>query len=219
MRQAKNQGTCLKEFKIQIPLDLEQTSTSPAQLHIFWKSSVMEQRQQPPTSETTQLKQREIPIGTSVGGRYKVQRLLGQGGFGRSYLASDTQRFDELCVLKEFVPADQSKQVLQKAVELFKQEAKTLYQIAHPQIPKFLAGFTQAQRLFIVQDYIAWHHLCPTVAPTQATGAVVFGSRGHPMAAGSAARAGVSPQAQSDSSGYCARQHYVFPRSGLADPD
>ncbi|MDJ0706255.1 MAG: protein kinase [Leptolyngbyaceae cyanobacterium MO_188.B28] len=89
-----------------------------------------------------------------VGGRYKIQRILGQGGFGRSYLVSDNQRFGELCVLKEFVPANKSNHVVQKALALFKREAKTLYQINHPQIPKFLACFTQAQRLFIVQEYV-----------------------------------------------------------------
>lgn len=114
----------------------------------------MEQGRPTPTSESAQLKQREIATGTLVGGRYRVERLLGQGGFGRSYLAIDSQRFDEFCVLKEFVPANQSPHLLQKAVELFKKEAKTLYQINHPQIPKFLAGFTQSQRLFIVQEYI-----------------------------------------------------------------
>ena len=92
--------------------------------------------------------------GSKVGGRYKVQRVLGQGGFGRSYLVEDTQRFGELCVLKEFFPASTSKRTLQKALELFKREAKTLYQIDHPQIPKFMACFTQGKRLFIVQEYI-----------------------------------------------------------------
>lgn len=92
--------------------------------------------------------------GTRVGGRYGVQRVLGQGGFGRSYLVEDAQRFGELCVLKEFFPANKSGKSLQKALDLFKREAKTLYQINHPQVPKFLACFTQAQRLFIVQEYI-----------------------------------------------------------------
>jgi serine/threonine protein kinase len=114
----------------------------------------MEQRPQPPQASLPQQKQQEIPIGTLVGGRYRIRKLLGQGGFGRSYLVSDIQRFDEQCVLKEFVPASQSGQALQKAIDLFKQEAKALYQIDHPQIPKFLAGFTQSQRLFIVQQYI-----------------------------------------------------------------
>ncbi|MEB3268192.1 MAG: protein kinase [Leptolyngbya sp.] len=92
--------------------------------------------------------------GSKVGGRYTIQRVLGQGGFGRSYLVEDTQRFGELCVLKEFFPSNTSKKNLQKALDLFKREAKTLYQINHPQIPTFLACFAQEGRLFIVQEYI-----------------------------------------------------------------
>mgnify|MGYP005843460053 CR=1 FL=1 len=94
--------------------------------------------------------------GTKVGGRYTIQRVIGQGGFGRSYLVEDTQRFGEPCVLKEFFPANNNKssRSLQKALDLFKREAKTLYQINHPQVPKFWACFTQGKRLFIVQEYI-----------------------------------------------------------------
>ncbi|PSN20431.1 hypothetical protein C7271_02285 [filamentous cyanobacterium CCP5] len=91
---------------------------------------------------------------SKVGGRYTIQRVLGQGGFGRSYLVKDTQRFGEFCVLKEFFPANKSGRSLQKALDLFKREAKTLYQINHPQVPTFLACFTQGQRLFIVQEFI-----------------------------------------------------------------
>lgn len=91
---------------------------------------------------------------SKVAGRYLIQRVLGQGGFGRSYLVKDTQRFGELCVLKEFFPTIKNGRSLQKALDLFKREAKTLYQINHPQVPKFLACFTQGQRLFIVQEYI-----------------------------------------------------------------
>jgi serine/threonine protein kinase/class 3 adenylate cyclase len=96
----------------------------------------------------------KLAPGDKVGGRYVVQRVLGQGGFGRSYLVEDTQRFGEACVLKEFFPTNRSSRSLQKAIDLFKREAKTLYQLDHPQVPKFLACFTQAQRLFMVQEYI-----------------------------------------------------------------
>ena len=106
------------------------------------------------SQETVQGSREKFSQGTRVGGRYVVQRVLGQGGFGRSYLAEDNQRFNELCVLKEFFPTNKSGRSLQKAVDLFKREAKTLYQIDHPQIPKFLACFTQAQRLFLVQEFI-----------------------------------------------------------------
>ncbi|NER78544.1 MAG: protein kinase, partial [Leptolyngbya sp. SIO1D8] len=104
--------------------------------------------------KSTPTPREHLEPGSKVGGRYQVKRVLGQGGFGRSYLVEDSQRFGELCVLKEFFPATTSKRTLQKALDLFKREAKTLYQINHPQIPKFMACFTQGKRLFIVQEYI-----------------------------------------------------------------
>lgn len=112
------------------------------------------ERQPAPAAASVPAPQRKLEPGIRVGGRYRLQRVLGQGGFGRSYLVEDTQRFNELCVLKEFSPANKSARSLQKALDLFKREAKTLYQLNHPQVPKFLACFTQGQRLFIVQEYI-----------------------------------------------------------------
>ncbi|MBD0363229.1 MAG: serine/threonine protein kinase, partial [Coleofasciculus sp. C3-bin4] len=96
----------------------------------------------------------EIEPGTLINNRYQIQSLLGQGGFGRTYLASDSERFGELCVLKEFVPSSRAEYIVQKSRELFEREARVLYQINHPQIPKFLAGFTYAAGLFLVQEYI-----------------------------------------------------------------
>jgi serine/threonine protein kinase len=96
----------------------------------------------------------EIEPGTIIRNRYQIQKLLGKGQFGRTYLAFDTERFDEACVLKEFVPTISEEKSLHKSRELFECEAKVLYQIQHPQIPKFLAWFTDNQRIFIVQEYI-----------------------------------------------------------------
>ncbi|MGH8001287.1 MAG: protein kinase domain-containing protein [Brasilonema sp.] len=96
----------------------------------------------------------EISPGTLINNRYQIQRLLGQGGFGRTYLAADTQRFEDYCVLKEFVPANTAEHILLKSRELFEREAKILYQINHPQIPKFLAWLTEKQRIFIVEEYV-----------------------------------------------------------------
>lgn len=96
----------------------------------------------------------EIKPGTLINNRYLINKLLGQGGFGRTYLAADTQRFNEECVLKEFVPGTTKQEILAKSKELFEREAKVLYKIQHPQIPKFLATVTDNKRLFIVQEYI-----------------------------------------------------------------
>ncbi len=89
--------------------------------------------------------------------RYSITRLLGQGGLAYAYLAEDLGRFNELCVLKELAPIQDNK--LEKAWELFQRECWILYQIQHPQIPKFLANLeykdAQGTRLFLVQDYVS----------------------------------------------------------------
>ncbi len=94
-----------------------------------------------------------IPLGTLLQQRYRVTKVLGQGGFGRTYLSQDTGCFDEMCVLKEFSPSDRGRDALKKSKELFQREAQVLYQINHPQIPKFRANFEEQKRLFLVQEY------------------------------------------------------------------
>jgi serine/threonine protein kinase len=96
----------------------------------------------------------EITPGTLIDHRYQIQKVLGRGSFGRTYLASDTQRFGDACVLKEFVPVSRVEYTIKKSRELFEREARVLYQINHPQIPKFLAWLTTEERLFLVQQYI-----------------------------------------------------------------
>jgi serine/threonine-protein kinase len=85
-------------------------------------------------------------------------RQLGHGGFGRTYLAEDQHRFNELCVLKEFAPQVQGSYSLQKSQELFEREAQILYQLQHPQIPCFRELFREKINgkgyLFVVQDYV-----------------------------------------------------------------
>jgi serine/threonine protein kinase len=97
--------------------------------------------------------------GTLLQNRYYLVEILGRGGFARTYLAQDQDRFDELCVLKELIPSQHNKIMLEKSRELFQREAAILYQIRHPQIPQFRATFEindpDATRLFLVQDYVA----------------------------------------------------------------
>ncbi|MGF1514088.1 MAG: protein kinase [Elainellaceae cyanobacterium] len=93
-----------------------------------------------------------------IGSRYRLQYQIGEGGFGRTYLAEDTHRFNELCVLKEFAPYVEGEGALEKAEALFEREAGVLYQLQHSQIPTFRellrANFERRERLFLVQDYV-----------------------------------------------------------------
>ncbi len=97
--------------------------------------------------------------GLMLAARYRIVRQLGQGGFGRTYLAEDFHRFNEPCVLKEFAPQVQGTYALEKATELFEREAGVLYKLQHPQIPQFREMFRVQQEdkafLFLVQDFVA----------------------------------------------------------------
>jgi len=95
-----------------------------------------------------------IEVGTVLQERYYTIRVLGQGGFARTYLAEDRGRFNELCALKEFQPAGTEGEALEKSRELFQREATTLYQLQHSQIPRFQATFESDCRLFLVQEYV-----------------------------------------------------------------
>ncbi len=96
--------------------------------------------------------------GTILNDRYRIIRQIGRGGFGRTYLAEDTHRYREKCVLKEFAPQVESDRDLRKAEELFEREAGILYQLKHEQIPKFEAllrtRVDDKESLFLVQEYI-----------------------------------------------------------------
>ena len=98
--------------------------------------------------------QPHIPLDTVLQNRYRLIKILGQGGMARTYLAEDQGRFNEFCALKELILAQTENYLLEKSRELFQREATILYRIHHPQIPQFRATFEQAQRLFLVQDYV-----------------------------------------------------------------
>ncbi|MGL5131452.1 MAG: protein kinase domain-containing protein, partial [Planktothrix sp.] len=96
-----------------------------------------------------------VPIPDLLRGRFRVIQLLGQGGFGRTYLAEDKDKLNEKCVVKQFVPMIQGTAGLQKALELFEREARQLQQLGHhSQIPALWAYFSENNQLYLIQQYI-----------------------------------------------------------------
>ncbi|BAZ81950.1 protein kinase [Sphaerospermopsis kisseleviana CS-549] len=102
-------------------------------------------------------------IGDEVSnGRYIIKENLDKGGFSEIYLAEDTKRFDQKCVVKNFSAKfnslkDKYPDKFEKLIERFEREAKILKEIENPNIPKLLAF--EIKDNLIIQDYIDGENL------------------------------------------------------------
>ena len=85
--------------------------------------------------------------------KYLALRLIGQGGFGKTFLGVDeTQPDKPRCVIKQFFPSDHP--------ERFREEAKKLSKLGqHPQIPAFLDYVESLNNTYLIQEYLEGENL------------------------------------------------------------
>ncbi len=92
--------------------------------------------------------------------RYRAIKPIGQGGFGKTFLAVDEDMPSKpQCVIKQFF--NRAIRDETKAEELFRQEAKQLELLGkhYPQIPELLAHFELGSGLYLVQEFIDGQNL------------------------------------------------------------
>ncbi len=98
-----------------------------------------------------------IPLKTGevLRNRYRINRIIGQGGMGSIYLADDLRLQGRLCALKEVehdrtLPAD----LIKQAREQFLREATVLARLDHPNLPKVSDFFSSSGRDYLVMDFV-----------------------------------------------------------------
>ncbi|HYK87058.1 MAG TPA: serine/threonine-protein kinase, partial [Ktedonobacteraceae bacterium] len=88
-----------------------------------------------------------VPSGTILHGRYRIERVLGSGGFGHVYLAVDLTSNRQFAIKEYFVTGTSGQAQLQH-------EARVLSQLHHPNLPAFHEAFNERSHYFVVLSYI-----------------------------------------------------------------
>lgn len=93
--------------------------------------------------------------------RYRGVKIIGQGGFGKTFLATDEAKPSKpYCIIKQSLPDSQEPEYIEKASQLFKGEAHRLDELGdHPQIPELLSYCNHEGRQYLVQEYIEGQNL------------------------------------------------------------
>ena len=121
----------------------------------------------------------QLKQGTLLqGGKYKIERMLGQGGFGITYLAENTMLEGKVAIkeffFKEYCDRDETTSHVtigtkgnRELVERFKQkfikEARTIFKLNHPNIVRILDIFEENGTAYYVMDYIEGESLSDMV--------------------------------------------------------
>jgi serine/threonine protein kinase len=94
-----------------------------------------------------------LTVGQMLDGRYRIHKVLGQGGMGRVYLANDTRLASRPVAAKEMIIGDGIQE--KKAIEDFSREASVLAKLSHPSIPQVIDYFAEHGRHYLVMEYVA----------------------------------------------------------------
>jgi ABC-type branched-subunit amino acid transport system substrate-binding protein len=97
--------------------------------------------------------------GSLIGGRYRITEMIGKGGFGAIYKATDERFQKRIVALKEMSDAQLSPNEKAKALQDFQNEANLLVQLNHPNLPNVSDFFEEGGKAYLVMEFIEGKNL------------------------------------------------------------
>jgi tRNA A-37 threonylcarbamoyl transferase component Bud32 len=105
-----------------------------------------------------------LSTGEVIDNRYRIVKLLGQGGMGAVYRAWD-MRLEKPIALKEMVPQfNLSDEMLAGLREQFRQEAQILATLVHPNLVRVTDYFSWDGKEYLVMDFVEGENLAERIA-------------------------------------------------------
>ncbi|MDZ5471451.1 protein kinase [Bacillus sp. 31A1R] len=92
--------------------------------------------------------QRALKLGTVLQDRYEIKSYIGRGSYGMVYLAYDLDSQTTVIVKQNRVRRGKNTR------SMLAKEARTLTNLSHPSIPKYLNFFDEGESSFLVMEYI-----------------------------------------------------------------
>lgn len=121
----------------------------------------------------------QLKVGSSLqGGKYKIEKVLGQGGFGITYLATQELLDRKVCIkeffFKEYCERDEATsqvslgtqsnhELVERFMAKFLKEARTISQLEHPHIIRIHDIFKENNTAYYVMEYIEGESLADRV--------------------------------------------------------
>ncbi len=101
-----------------------------------------------------------LPVGTILDRKFKIVKVLGEGGMGTVYKVEQVDRPGYFRAVKELlINPNTTEDERKSAIERFNKEIDLLFKMKHPRIPSLILNFEEGGRYYFVMEFVSGRSL------------------------------------------------------------